>query len=163
MSSSRPQPGGDIPPDREGGGPTRQLLRVRQRLAGVLLPVSVGVDAHPHQGVRLLLGVEELPPGRARLDRDEQDAALRNRRVDRGAERPEVGPHLLRGAAEMLIDLLLAGEINAAMVGDVQAIPARIDDWSLFEERYVAAADPALQTDVLPDREPLTHLPSPWA
>jgi len=29
-------------------------------------------------------------------------------------------------------------------------------------ERYVAAADPALQTDVLPDREPLTHLPSPW-
>ncbi|MCB1245897.1 MAG: hypothetical protein KDB69_01365, partial [Acidimicrobiia bacterium] len=32
-----------------------------------------------------------------------------------------------------------------------------------LEERYVAAADPALQTDVLPDREPLTHLPSPWA
>ena len=31
-----------------------------------------------------------------------------------------------------------------------------------LEERYVAAADPALQTDVLPDREPLTHLPSPW-
>ena len=30
------------------------------------------------------------------------------------------------------------------------------------EERYVPAADPALQTDVLPDREPLTHLPSPW-
>ena len=29
-------------------------------------------------------------------------------------------------------------------------------------ERYVPAADPALQTDVLPDREPLTHLPSPW-
>ena len=30
------------------------------------------------------------------------------------------------------------------------------------EERYIPAADPALQTDVLPDREPLTHLPSPW-
>jgi 5-methyltetrahydropteroyltriglutamate--homocysteine methyltransferase len=30
------------------------------------------------------------------------------------------------------------------------------------EERYVPAADPALQVDVLPDREPLTHLPSPW-
>ena len=29
-------------------------------------------------------------------------------------------------------------------------------------ERYVPAADPSLQTDVLPDREPLTHLPSPW-
>jgi 5-methyltetrahydropteroyltriglutamate--homocysteine methyltransferase len=31
-----------------------------------------------------------------------------------------------------------------------------------FDERYVAAADPALQVDVLPDYEPLTHLPSPW-
>ena len=31
-----------------------------------------------------------------------------------------------------------------------------------LEPRYVPAADPALQTDVLPDREPLTHLPSPW-
>jgi hypothetical protein len=31
-----------------------------------------------------------------------------------------------------------------------------------LEERYVPAADPALQVDVLPDREPLTHLPSPW-
>jgi 5-methyltetrahydropteroyltriglutamate--homocysteine methyltransferase len=31
-----------------------------------------------------------------------------------------------------------------------------------LEERYVPAADPSLQTDVLPDREPLTHLPSPW-
>ena len=28
-----------------------------------------------------------------------------------------------------------------------------------LEERYVAAADPALQTDVRPDFEPLTHLP----
>jgi 5-methyltetrahydropteroyltriglutamate--homocysteine methyltransferase len=31
-----------------------------------------------------------------------------------------------------------------------------------LEERYVPGADAALQTDVLPDREPLTHLPSPW-
>ena len=31
-----------------------------------------------------------------------------------------------------------------------------------LEERYVPGADPALQTDVLPDREPITHLPSPW-
>jgi 5-methyltetrahydropteroyltriglutamate--homocysteine methyltransferase len=30
------------------------------------------------------------------------------------------------------------------------------------EERYVPGADPSLQADVLPDREPLTHLPSPW-
>jgi 5-methyltetrahydropteroyltriglutamate--homocysteine methyltransferase len=32
-----------------------------------------------------------------------------------------------------------------------------------LDERYVAASDPALQTDVLPDFEPLTHLPSPWS
>jgi 5-methyltetrahydropteroyltriglutamate--homocysteine methyltransferase len=31
-----------------------------------------------------------------------------------------------------------------------------------LEERYVPAADPSLQVDVLPDREPLTHLASPW-
>jgi 5-methyltetrahydropteroyltriglutamate--homocysteine methyltransferase len=31
-----------------------------------------------------------------------------------------------------------------------------------LEERYIPGADAALQTDVLPDREPLTHLPSPW-
>ena len=31
-----------------------------------------------------------------------------------------------------------------------------------LDERYVPAADPALQTDLLPDHEPLTHLPSPW-
>jgi hypothetical protein len=30
------------------------------------------------------------------------------------------------------------------------------------EERYVPGADASLQTDVLPDREPITHLPSPW-
>jgi 5-methyltetrahydropteroyltriglutamate--homocysteine methyltransferase len=32
-----------------------------------------------------------------------------------------------------------------------------------LEPRYVAAADPALQTDLLPDREKLTHLQPPWA
>jgi DNA-binding transcriptional LysR family regulator len=40
---------------------------------------------------------------------------------------------------------LLEGEINAAMVGDVQDIPARIDDWLLFEERYVAVLAPTHQ------------------
>jgi len=29
-------------------------------------------------------------------------------------------------------------------------------------ERYVAAADPALVPDVLPDNEPLTHMQAPW-
>jgi 5-methyltetrahydropteroyltriglutamate--homocysteine methyltransferase len=30
------------------------------------------------------------------------------------------------------------------------------------EGRPIPAADPTLQTDVLPDHEPLTHLPTPW-
>jgi DNA-binding transcriptional LysR family regulator len=55
---------------------------------------------------------------------------------------PGLQVELREGAAEKLIDLLLEGEINAAMVGDVQDIPARIDDWSLFEERYVAVLAP---------------------
>ena len=51
---------------------------------------------------------------------------------------PGLQVELREGAAEKLVDLLLEGEINAAMVGDVQDMPARIDDWLLFEERYVA-------------------------
>jgi len=49
---------------------------------------------------------------------------------------------LREDTAEKLVDLLLEGEINVAMVGDVRDMPARIDDWSLFEERYVALLAP---------------------
>ena len=55
---------------------------------------------------------------------------------------PGLQVELREGAAEKLVDLLLEGEINAAMVGDVQDIPARIDAWLLFEERYVAVLAP---------------------
>src|SRR5512147_1764525 len=55
---------------------------------------------------------------------------------------PGLHVELREDAAEKLVDLLLEGEINAAMVGDVQDIPARIDYWSLFEERYVAVLAP---------------------
>ncbi|WP_236000259.1 LysR family transcriptional regulator [Bradyrhizobium uaiense] len=58
---------------------------------------------------------------------------------------PGLHVELREGAAEKLIDLLLEGEINAAMVGDMRDIPARIDDWSLFEERYVAVLAPTHQ------------------
>jgi DNA-binding transcriptional LysR family regulator len=51
---------------------------------------------------------------------------------------PGLRVELREDAAERLVELLLGGEINAAMVGDVQGVPARIDDWPLFEERYVA-------------------------
>ena len=58
---------------------------------------------------------------------------------------PGLRVELREGTAEELVDLLLEGEINAAMVGDVQDMPARIDDWSLFEERYVAFLSPTHQ------------------
>jgi DNA-binding transcriptional LysR family regulator len=58
---------------------------------------------------------------------------------------PGLHVELREGAAEKLVDLLLEGEINAAMVGDVQHMPARIDDWLLFEERYVAVLAPTHQ------------------
>ncbi|MBR1170119.1 LysR family transcriptional regulator [Bradyrhizobium liaoningense] len=55
---------------------------------------------------------------------------------------PGLNVELREGSTEKLIDLLLEGKINAAMVGDVQDIPARIDEWLLFEERYVAVLAP---------------------
>src|SRR3954462_5880721 len=55
---------------------------------------------------------------------------------------PGLRVELREGTAEKLVELLLEGEISAAMVGDVQDIPARIDDWLLFEERYVAVLAP---------------------
>jgi DNA-binding transcriptional LysR family regulator len=51
---------------------------------------------------------------------------------------PGLRVELRADTAEKLIDLLLGGEINAALVGDIQDIPSRIDEWPLFEERYVA-------------------------
>jgi DNA-binding transcriptional LysR family regulator len=45
---------------------------------------------------------------------------------------------------------LLEGEINAAVVGDVRDMPARIDDWLLFEERYVAVLAPTHHLANLP-------------
>jgi DNA-binding transcriptional LysR family regulator len=58
---------------------------------------------------------------------------------------PGLHVELREGAAEKLVDLLLEGEINVAMVGDVQDMPARIDVWPLFEESYVAVLVPTHQ------------------
>jgi DNA-binding transcriptional LysR family regulator len=58
---------------------------------------------------------------------------------------PGLHVELREGAAEKLVDLLLEGEINVAMVGDVQDMPARIDVWPLFEESYVAVLAPTHQ------------------
>jgi DNA-binding transcriptional LysR family regulator len=51
---------------------------------------------------------------------------------------PGLHVELRERAAEKLVDLLLEGEMNAAIVGEVQDLPPRIDNWLLFEERYVA-------------------------
>jgi DNA-binding transcriptional LysR family regulator len=50
---------------------------------------------------------------------------------------PGLRVELREESTDRLLDLLLGGEINTAMVGDVQDAPTRIDDWPLFEERYV--------------------------
>src|SRR5262245_35214781 len=50
---------------------------------------------------------------------------------------PGLHVELREEAPGTLVDLLLGGEINAAMVGDVPDMPTRIDEWPLFEERYV--------------------------
>jgi DNA-binding transcriptional LysR family regulator len=49
-----------------------------------------------------------------------------------------------------LVELLLEGEINVALVGDIDDKPERIDDWSLFAERYVAVLAPSHQLADLP-------------
>jgi DNA-binding transcriptional LysR family regulator len=50
---------------------------------------------------------------------------------------PGLSVQLSEEGTGKLFDLLLRGEINAALVGDVCDLPARIDEWVLFEERYV--------------------------
>jgi DNA-binding transcriptional LysR family regulator len=49
-----------------------------------------------------------------------------------------------------LVELLLEGEINVALVGDLDDKPERIDDWALFAERYVAILAPSHQLADLP-------------
>ncbi|MBR0716543.1 LysR family transcriptional regulator [Bradyrhizobium liaoningense] len=49
-----------------------------------------------------------------------------------------------------LVELLLEGEVNLALVGDLDDKPDRIDDWALFEERYVAVLAPSHELAGLP-------------
>ena len=50
---------------------------------------------------------------------------------------PDLRVDLREADADGLVAMLLDGEINAALVGDVVELPERIDRWRLFEERYV--------------------------
>jgi DNA-binding transcriptional LysR family regulator len=55
---------------------------------------------------------------------------------------PGLRVELREVAPEKLVEQLLGGEISAAIVGDIPHIPARIDEWPLFVERYVALLAP---------------------
>jgi DNA-binding transcriptional LysR family regulator len=50
---------------------------------------------------------------------------------------PGLRIEMLEAAAERLVEMLLAGDINVAVVGEVHSLPERVDHWKLFEERYV--------------------------
>jgi len=52
-----------------------------------------------------------------------------------------------------LVELLLEGEVNVALVGDLDDVPERIDGWPLFEERYVAILAPSHELADLPVME----------
>jgi DNA-binding transcriptional LysR family regulator len=63
---------------------------------------------------------------------------------------PGLHVELREDIADKLVELLLEGEINVALVGDVEDMPPRIDDWPLFEERYVAVLAPDHELANLP-------------
>jgi DNA-binding transcriptional LysR family regulator len=58
---------------------------------------------------------------------------------------PGLRVELREAPTEQLIEFLLSGEVNAALVGDLQETPERIDNWPLFDERYVAMVGPQHQ------------------
>jgi DNA-binding transcriptional LysR family regulator len=51
---------------------------------------------------------------------------------------PGLRVELREESPRRLVELLLEGVVNVALVGDLDDKPERIDDWVLFEERYVA-------------------------
>ncbi|HEU5068037.1 MAG TPA: LysR family transcriptional regulator [Sphingomicrobium sp.] len=58
---------------------------------------------------------------------------------------PGLHVELREETPDQLVELLLEGEINAALVGDLDDKPDRIDEWALFTERYVAVLAPSHQ------------------
>lgn len=63
---------------------------------------------------------------------------------------PGLHIELREEAPDRLVDLLLEGEINVALAGDLDDKPERIDDWALFTERYVAVLAPSHHLADLP-------------
>jgi DNA-binding transcriptional LysR family regulator len=56
---------------------------------------------------------------------------------------PGLEVELIEAPAEQLLDMLLEGELNAALVGERLELPERIDHWRLFDERYVVLVAPS--------------------
>jgi DNA-binding transcriptional LysR family regulator len=50
---------------------------------------------------------------------------------------PGLQVELIEVAAERLPALLLEGDVNVALAGNIEGLPERIDHWLLFEERFV--------------------------
>jgi DNA-binding transcriptional LysR family regulator len=50
---------------------------------------------------------------------------------------PDLLVEMCEEPAERLVAMLLDGEVSAAIVGEVDDLPGRIDHWPLFEERYL--------------------------
>jgi DNA-binding transcriptional LysR family regulator len=51
---------------------------------------------------------------------------------------PGLRLELSEGSAAELVESLLEGRINGAIVGEIEETPSRIDGWPLFDEPYVA-------------------------
>ncbi|HEY4200344.1 MAG TPA: LysR family transcriptional regulator [Devosiaceae bacterium] len=63
---------------------------------------------------------------------------------------PGLHVELREESPDQLVELLLAGDINVAIVGNIDEKPERIDDWALFAERYVAVLAPSHHLADLP-------------
>lgn len=66
---------------------------------------------------------------------------------------PGLQVDLVEAQAHTVPTLLLDGEVNAAICGDVEALPDRIDHWRLFDERFnvlAATGSPLCDYDAVP-------------
>jgi DNA-binding transcriptional LysR family regulator len=58
---------------------------------------------------------------------------------------PGLQVEMIEEPLDRLLDMLLEGQVNIALVGETGVLPDRIDHWRLFEERFVvllSASDP---------------------
>jgi DNA-binding transcriptional LysR family regulator len=73
--------------------------------------------------------------------------------IEIGRVIPGLQVELIEVPAERLPVLLLEGEVNVALAGNIEGLPDRIDHWLLFEERFViltAAEDPLASLGQIP-------------